>query len=77
MNEHMITVFLGLGFAFLLLWLLRPRQHPTETSGSTIDRAIECSLPKHYKFFPQIRQALSAKDDQYLHDMAPPMWRNK
>jgi hypothetical protein len=43
-----------------------------KASGSTIDRAIESALPKHYRYFPQIRQALSAGDNQYLLEVAPP-----
>jgi hypothetical protein len=71
MNEQMVVVSLALSFAVILLWLLRPRQHSAEAGAPTIDRAIESAFPKHYQYFPQIRQALSAGDDRYLRDVAP------
>jgi hypothetical protein len=72
MNEQVIVITLALAFAVLLLWLLRPRQRSAEAAVPTIDRALESALPKHYRFFPQIRQALSAGDNQYLLEVAPP-----
>ena len=72
MNEQTLVITLGLSLAALLLWLLRPRRHPAEAKATEMDRAIENAFPKHYRFFPQIRQALSANDDQYLRDVAPP-----
>jgi hypothetical protein len=51
---------------------LRPRQPSAVAAGPTIGRAIESALPKHYRFFPQIRQALSVGDNQYLLEVAPP-----
>jgi N-glycosylase/DNA lyase len=33
---------------------------------------MEGILPQHYLYFPQVRQALSASDEQYLSDAAPP-----
>ena len=72
MNEQIIVITLALAFAVLLLWLLRPRQRSAEAAGPAIDRALESALPKHYRFFPQIRQALSAGDNQYLLEVAPP-----
>jgi hypothetical protein len=71
MNEQMIAITLALAFAVLLVWLLRPRPHVLEAHGLTIDRAMESAFPKHYRYFPQIRQALSAGDDQYLTKVAP------
>jgi hypothetical protein len=71
MNEQMIVITLTLALAVLLLWLLRPRQHSAQAGNATIDRAMESALPKHYRYFPQIRQALSAGDDQYLNRAAP------
>jgi hypothetical protein len=72
MNEQIIVITLALALAVLVLWLLRPRQRSTEATGPTIDRAIESAVPRHYRFFPQIRQALSARDNQYLLEVAPP-----
>lgn len=71
MMEQTIALSLGLAFALLLLWLLRPRR-PSEGSAATaIDRALDTDFPKHYRYFPQIRQALSAGDDEYLREVAP------
>jgi hypothetical protein len=71
MNQQMMIITLVLALAVLLLRLLRPRRHSGEKGGSAIDRAIESALPKHYRFFPQIRQALSDADYQYLREAAP------
>jgi hypothetical protein len=67
-----VAVSLGLAFALLLMWLLRPRQRPGDANAPTIDGALESEFPKHYRFYPQIRQALSAGDNKYLHEVAPP-----
>jgi len=73
MTEQMVVVSLALGLAVILLWLMAPRKRSAEAGGGPdIDRAMESALPKHYQFFPQIRQALSAGDDQYLREVAPP-----
>src|SRR4029077_1933516 len=72
MSEQMIVITLALALAVLLLWLLRPRPPSVEVPGPAVDHAIEAALPVHYRFFPQIRQALSAVDNQYLLEVAPP-----
>ena len=72
MSEVTVAISLALGLAVLLLWLLRTRSHPAAASGPAIDQAMHNILPKHYRYFPQIRQALSAGDDQYLREVAPP-----
>jgi hypothetical protein len=71
MMEQTIAVSLGLAFALLLLWLLRPRKH-SGRADAPIDLALKTGFPKHFQYFPQIRQALSAGDDQYLREVAPP-----
>jgi hypothetical protein len=71
MMEQIVAVSLGLAFALLLMWLLRPRQHAGDAVAPTIDRALETEFPKHYRYFPQIRQALSADDNHYLREVAP------
>jgi hypothetical protein len=68
----MIVITLTLALAVLFLWLLRPRQHSGEANGPAIERAKESAFPKHYRFFSQIRQALSPEDYQYLLEVAPP-----
>ncbi len=72
MSEVMIGVSLAAAFVTLLVWLLRPRRHSTEAGRPGIDRAMENIVPKHYRYFPQVRQALSAGDNEYLREVAPP-----
>jgi hypothetical protein len=72
MSELTIYILLAVAFAVLLLWLLRPRRRPAGVAGSHIDLGMATILPKHYQFFPQIRQALSAIDEKYLREVAPP-----
>lgn len=69
----MVAISLTLGFAVLLAWLLRPRRHSAhEKNWLPFNGNVEDILPKHYRYFPQIRQALSAGDNQYLREVAPP-----
>jgi hypothetical protein len=72
MMEQTIVLSLGLAFALVLLWLLRPRRQSGVAGPPTINRPLDSDFPKHYRYFPQIRQALSAGDDQYLREVAPP-----
>ena len=72
MTAQVLAISLGVAFAALLLWLLLPRRRTPESSGPAIDRAMGNAFPKHYRYFPQIRQALSARDNQYLCEVAPP-----
>jgi hypothetical protein len=72
MSEVTVAISLALAFAVLLVRLLQPRRHFTKAERLPIDRTMESALPKHYRFFPQIRQALSAGDDKYLREVAPP-----
>ncbi len=72
MSEVGIYILLALAFATLLLWLLRPRRAPLGQGHASIGQAFESISPNHYLYLPQIRQALSAADDQYLREMAPP-----
>jgi hypothetical protein len=65
------TIFLAIAFFGVLLWLLRPRRRDPKAGQSPIDLKMECFLPRHYRFFPQVRQALSASDGEYLDRVAP------
>ena len=75
MTAQVLAILLGVAFAALLLWLLLPRRRSAESSGPAIDRAMGNAFPKHYRYFPQIRQALSARDNQYLREVAPAAYR--
>jgi hypothetical protein len=75
MNELTIYFALALGLSAVLLWLMRPRQAANEMGHSSMNRttnhALEIPVPRHYRYFPQIRQALSAGDSEYLQKTAP------
>jgi hypothetical protein len=71
MKELFLLVPLVLALLGLLLWLLRPR--PTFGSRrSSLENAAEQALATHYRFFPQVCQALSLADAQYLRRRLPP-----
>ena len=72
MSELTITILAAVGLAALLLWLLRPHRHRAEAPSSQMDLKLGSVLPKHYLFLPQVRQALSAADEKYLREVAPP-----
>lgn len=71
MNDITFAVTLALALAALLLWLLRPQRHTEKESRLPAGERMDSILPKHYRFFPQIRQALSERDGQYLREVAP------
>lgn len=56
-----------------VLWLLlHPRSSsPENVHGRAADFQSGNALPKHYQYFPQIRQALSEADGRYLDEAAP------
>ncbi len=72
MMQQTIVLSLGLAFALLLLWLLRPRRQSGVAAAPTVDEALDSDFPKHSRYFPQIRQALSAGDDRYLREVTSP-----
>jgi hypothetical protein len=72
MSELMIAIPLALAFFSFLLWLLRPRRRRPSAGHSPVDMKMENILPRHYRYFPQVRQALSASDEQYLRERASP-----
>jgi hypothetical protein len=74
MNETTIVILFAIALAGVLLWLLIPRHKSTATATASFRPEAITALPtaKHYAYFPQIRQALSAADSQYLLETAPP-----
>jgi hypothetical protein len=73
MNDLSIVILLAVVLSGVLLWLLIPKHKSTRmTADSLLPDAIN-ALPtaKHYGYFPQIRQALSADDSRYLLETAP------
>jgi hypothetical protein len=63
-----IAVCLALG---AMLWLLRPRRGVAKAGEFPTDLKINSFLPRHYHYFPQVRQALSTSDEEYLNRRAP------
>jgi hypothetical protein len=57
-------------FCFLL-WSRRSRVRSPKVGQPPAMLRIEPILPRHYLYFPQIRQALSARDEEYLERVAP------
>jgi hypothetical protein len=65
-----ITISLAITFFGVLLWLLRPQHRAPKAGQFPIDIKLESVPSRHYLYFPQIRQALSASDEQYLREKA-------
>ena len=57
-----------------LAWQFHPRRKmaPEADVSPAAGAAPPLPLAKHYPFFAQVRQALSAEDSRYLTEMAPP-----
>jgi hypothetical protein len=73
MSELSIVILLAISLSGVLLWLLIPKHRSSRAPhASFLPDAIN-ALPtaKHYGYFPQIRQALSAADSRYLVENAP------
>jgi hypothetical protein len=73
MNDLSIVILLAVVLSGVLLWLLIPRHKSARTVAVSLSSNGNDALPtaKHYCYFPQIRQALSAADSQYLMETAP------
>jgi hypothetical protein len=65
------TLSLAIAFFGVLLWLLRPWHRAAKTDPSSFDLSTRSTLPRHYRYFPQVRQALSSSDGEYLNREAP------
>jgi hypothetical protein len=74
MNDLSIVILLAIALSGVLLWLLIPRYKSSRTAATSYPLNGSDAFPtaKHYRYFPQIRQALSAADSQYLIGTAPP-----
>jgi hypothetical protein len=73
MNDLSIIILLAITLTGVVLWLLIPRQKSSRTAVPSIHSNLQDALPTamHYGYFPQIRQALSAADSNYLRETAP------
>ncbi len=65
-----VVISLGIAFLGVVLWLLRPRRGTAKAGQSPMDLKMESFLPRHYRYFPQVQQALSASDEEYLERVA-------
>ena len=74
MSELSIIILLAIALSGILLWLLIPRHGSSRAAATSLHVEAINVLPtaKHYGYFPQIRQALSAADSRYLTETAPP-----
>jgi hypothetical protein len=79
MIELFVVISLALAALLLLFWLLRPQGQADVpvTFPSTINQGFEGLLPRHYRYFPQIRHALSGADDKYLREKVSPQLAQK
>jgi len=71
MTNLSITVLAAIVFFLVVLWLLRPWRYAPRSGRSPKDLRLENFLPRHYGYFPQVRQALSPVDKEYLDKVAP------
>jgi hypothetical protein len=71
MTEFTIAALLAIALLLAVLWLLRPWHRAPKSGPFTTDLTMERFLPRHYGYFPQVRQALSSVDKEYLDRVAP------
>jgi hypothetical protein len=77
MNNLDIVIPLAIAVSGVLFYLLVPRQKPRGAAvpsfpGNPGNGSQSLPSAKHYAYFPQIRQALSAADSDYLMKNAAP-----
>jgi hypothetical protein len=73
MTELTVILAIVIAFFVVVLWLLRSGRREQDAGPSPTEvLKMENVLPRHYRYFPQVRQALSASDEQYLRRKAPP-----
>jgi len=64
-------IILALAALGVLPWVLRPLRRASRSPETPAQLPIESFLPRHYGYFPQVRQALSGVDREYLDRVAP------
>ena len=74
MNELNMVILLAIVLSGVLLWLLIPRHKKSRADIASFHSNLNDALPsaRHYAYFRQIRQALSAADAKYIVENAPP-----
>jgi hypothetical protein len=73
MNDLAIVIPVMLALSVILVWLLYPRKNLKGTSAPPLQANFNEPIPapRHFRYFRQIRQALSAADAEYLLQAAP------
>jgi hypothetical protein len=72
MTELTVILVIVIAFFAVVLWLLRSgRRERLPGLSPTEALEMENVLPRHYRYFPQVRQALSLSDGEYLDRVAP------
>jgi hypothetical protein len=69
------TILPAIAILAILWFVLRPGRSSSNSgklSGEMTRQPAGNAPPKHFQYFPQIRQALSKDDDTYLREVAPP-----
>ncbi len=69
-----LVVFSGIAVALLLLmlWAARERRGSQRSPQAALGPPLEEMFPLHSRYFPQIRQALSRGDEEYLRQRGAP-----
>jgi len=73
MNNLAIILPIVLTISAILVWLFYPRKNSTLPSHATARSILDDGLPAphHFRYFRQVRQALSSEDAEYLLKNAP------
>ncbi|MGH9679176.1 MAG: hypothetical protein ACRD4Y_04440 [Candidatus Acidiferrales bacterium] len=77
MSSLGLAILLALAAFAALLLLLRPWRRSGDKALPSAPHEMESFLPRHYRFLPQIRQALSPGDEEFLRKAAPPRVANQ
>ena len=79
MNELSMIILLAMVLSGILLWLLNPKHKRSRPDAAAFHSNLNEALPsaRHYAYFRQIRQALSAADAKYIVENAPPQVANQ
>lgn len=69
-----IIILLAIALSGVVLWLLIPRRKSSDKPATpAFANGLDAlPTPRHYAYFPQIRQALSREDAEYIRKNAPP-----
>jgi hypothetical protein len=71
MIELVIFAAIAALLLVLMFWTARARAGSGRPAPAAADLSLEEMFPTHYRHFPQIRQALSSDDEEYLRQRAP------